>query len=95
MDKKKVKELKKVLDKHRLSLDEVQEYVYNLISINVLTNEEVAAVFMSVFMQVLDKPHNKALLRQLKVEEVNLDIASDLMKVWTESYATKVANKST
>lgn len=94
MDEKRMNKLKKTLEQNRVSLDELQEYIYNAISINVLTNEEVAALFMSTFMQVLDKPHNQALLKQLKVDEVDLGIASELMKVWTESYATKVANKT-
>lgn len=92
MKQSQLKELKQVVTDHKLSLDEIQSHMYEMITLNVLTNEEVAALLASLFMQLLDKPHNKKQLQSIGVDSIDLDKALELMRVWTISYASKVAN---
>ncbi len=92
MKQSQLKELKQVVTDNKLSLDEIQNHMYEMITLNVLTNEEVAALLSSLFMQLLDKPHNKKQLQSIGVDSIDLDKALELMRVWTISYASKVAN---
>lgn len=85
-----IEKLKQTIIDNRLSLDQAQDYIYQIISLNAFTNEQVAALFMSVFMQMLDKPHNAHLLKQLGVDSIDIDSATTLINLWTKTYAKKL-----
>lgn len=58
----------KVLLESKQSLDEIHQHMFDIITINRLTNSEVASLFTSLMKQILTTETNSKLLSKLGIE---------------------------
>ncbi len=94
---------KELLDKpEEKPLDELQSAILETVSDCMLTNEEVAALLISVMRNLISQPHNFATLKKLgknnlKRRGINLDKLSaqacgSIQVMWAQEYARKLSH---
>lgn len=66
------KKISEFLQKNQKSIDEIQQHVWDIITINRLTNSEVAALLTSFMRTTLLQPHNQELLKKIGLSKENL-----------------------
>lgn len=69
-------------------LDKLQTNIINIITTEGLTLNESAAVFTSVFTNLVKQPHHKKLWEDINVDidNIDLDMTMTLLKVFTEQW---------
>lgn len=92
------KKMKEYLNVQEKDLDKMQQQIYDMITLSMLTNEETAALLLSTFMEVVKGKNNQRRFKELG-EDANVEIditkyeALDFMKlqyVWAVSYASNL-----
>lgn len=82
------KELRQFLKDNNSSLDDIQEHIWDIIVLNQLSNQEVAAVFTSLMRDVLSQEHNAKLLGDIgiSIEQLNPHLTTDIQQILTEEW---------
>lgn len=83
-----IKKVAEELKRNQKSLDDIQQHIWDVIILNQLTNEQVAALFTSLMRETLMQPHNQKLLKQLNVGAETLDpkLVTLIQKILTENW---------
>ncbi|HFU4464338.1 TPA: hypothetical protein ACGO9X_001643 [Streptococcus suis] len=82
------KKLHDYLKQNKQSLDEINQHIYDIITINRLTNSEVAALFTGLMRQVLLSEHNTKLLSNLGIQigQHNPELTTKIQQILTEEW---------
>lgn len=82
------KKISDYLNKNKLSLDEINQHIYDIIVINRLTNAEVGALFTGLMRQVLSSEHNVKLLDNLGIQvgQLNPELTTKIQQILTEEW---------
>lgn len=88
MNKKMDKDIFKFLEQHKQSLDEIQQHIYDIIIINRMKNNEVAAMFTSLMRQIMTTEHNANLLDDLGLDvgKLNPEVLTKIQQILTEEW---------
>ena len=88
MNKKMDKDIFKFLEQHKQSLDEIQQHIYDIIIINRMKNNEVAAMFTSLMRQIMTTEHNANLLDGLGLDvgKLNPEVLAKIQQILTEEW---------
>lgn len=89
---RKIDEFVKSQDK---DLDEMQQHIYDMVTMYGLTNSEVAALLTSIMIQVLSGDNNKKYLDKLNLTPDTLGLKATLLiqEILTDEYAKEFSNK--
>lgn len=76
-------------------LDEMQQHIYDMVTLYGLTNAEVAALLTSIMIQVLKGDNNKKYLEQMNLTPDTLGLKSTLLiqEILTDQYAKEISKK--
>ncbi|WP_421362645.1 hypothetical protein [Streptococcus suis] len=82
------KQINDYSNQNRQSLDEINQHIYDIITINRLTNSEVAALFTGLMRQVLSSEHNAKLLDSfgIQVGQLNPELTTKIQQILTEEW---------
>lgn len=82
------KKISDYLNQNKLSLDDINQHIYDVITINRLTNSEVAALFTGLMRQVLSSEHNVKLLDNLGIQvgQLNPELTTKIQQILTEEW---------
>ncbi|WP_449454421.1 hypothetical protein [Streptococcus suis] len=82
------KKISDYLNQNKQSLDEINQHLYDVITINRLTNSEVAALFTGLMRQVLSSEHNVKLLDNLGIQvgQLNPELTTKIQQILTEEW---------
>ena len=82
------KKISDYLNQNKQSLDEINQHFYDAITINRLTNSEVAALFTGLMRQVLSSEHNVKLLDNLGIQvgRLNPELTTKIQQILTEEW---------
>ncbi|HEL1961481.1 hypothetical protein [Streptococcus suis] len=82
------KQINDYLNQNRQSLDEINQHIYDIITINRLTNSEVAALFTGLMRQILSQEHNVKLLDSLGIQvgQLNPELTTKIQQILTEEW---------
>ena len=82
------KDIFKFLEQHKQSLDEIQQHIYDIIIINRMKNNEVAAMFTSLMRQIMTTEHNANLLDGLGLDvgKLNPEVLAKIQQILTEEW---------
>ncbi|HEM3488670.1 hypothetical protein J5581_02850 [Streptococcus suis] len=82
------KKISDYLNQNKQSLDEINQHIYDIITINRLTNSEVAALFTGLMRQVLSSEHNVKLLNILGIQvgQLNPELTTKIQQILTEEW---------
>ena len=82
------KKISDYLNQNKQSLDEINQHIYDVITINRLTNSEVAALFTGLMRQVLSSEHNVKLLDNLGIQvgQLNPELTTKIQQILTEEW---------
>lgn len=82
------KKISDYLNQNKQSLDEINQHIYDIITINRLTNSEVAALFTGLMRQVLSSDHNTKLLDNLGIQvgQLNPELTTKIQQILTEEW---------
>ncbi|HEL9642781.1 hypothetical protein [Streptococcus suis] len=76
------------LNQNKLSLDEINQHIYDVLVINRLTNSEVAALFTGLMRQILSEEHNSKRLSNVGIEvgQLNPEMTTKIQQILTEEW---------
>ncbi|HEP1785010.1 TPA: hypothetical protein VB872_000739 [Streptococcus suis] len=82
------KKISDYLNQNKQSLDEINQHIYDIITINRLTNSEVAALFTGLMRQVLSSEHSAKLLDNLGIQvgQLNPELTTKIQQILTEEW---------
>ena len=82
------KKISDYLNQNKQSLDDINQHIYDIITINRLTNSEVAALFTGLMRQVLSSEHNVKLLDNLGIQvgQLNPELTTKIQQILTEEW---------
>ncbi|WP_312248526.1 hypothetical protein [Streptococcus parasuis] len=82
------KKISDYLNQNKQSLDDINQHIYDVITINRLTNSEVAALFTGLMRQVLSSEHNVKLLDNLGIQvgQLNPELTTKIQQILTEEW---------
>ena len=82
------KKISDYLNQNKQSLDDINQHIYDVITINRLTNSEVAALFTGLMRQVLSSEHNVKLLDNLGIQvgQLNPELTTKIQQILTEDW---------
>ncbi|HEM6261026.1 TPA: hypothetical protein U2D50_000277 [Streptococcus suis] len=82
------KKISDYLNQNKQSLDEINQHIYDAITINRLTNSEVAALFTGLMRQILSQEHNVKLLDSLGIQvgQLNPELTTKIQQILTEEW---------
>ena len=82
------KKISDYLNQNKQSLDNINQHIYDVITINRLTNSEVAALFTGLMRQVLSSEHNVKLLDNLGIQvgQLNPELTTKIQQILTEEW---------
>lgn len=90
------KHIKEYLDKNKMSLDEIQQAFLDSFTMNQVSNEEAAALFVSLMRNMMVMPHNAQQLKDLGIDptRLSIDTATELINVWAKQYVKDMSKDS-
>lgn len=90
------KHIKEYLDDNKMSLDEIQQAFLDSFTMNQVSNEEAAALFVSLMRNMMVMPHNAQQLKDLGIDptRVSIDTATELINVWAKQYVKDMPKDS-
>lgn len=90
------KHIKEYLDDNKMSLDEIQQAFLDSFTMNQVSNEEAAALFVSLMRNMMVMPHNAQQLKDLGIDptRLSIDTATELINVWAKQYAKDMPKDS-
>ena len=82
------KKISDYLNQNKQSLDDINQHIYDVITINRLTNSEVAALFTGLMRQVLSSEHNVKLLDNLGIQvgQLNPELTTKIQQILTDEW---------
>ena len=82
------KKISDYLNQNKQSLDDINQHIYDVITINRLTNSEVAALFTGLMRQALSSEHNVKLLDNLGIQvgQLNPELTTKIQQILTEEW---------
>ena len=82
------KKISDYLNQNKQSLDDINQHIYDVITINRLTNSEVAALFTGLMRQVLSSEHNVKLFDNLGIQvgQLNPELTTKIQQILTEEW---------
>lgn len=88
MNRLQKKHIKEYLDENRMSMDEIQQAFLDSFTMNQVSNEEAAALFVSLMRNMLLMPHNAAQLEELDIDpkKLSVDAITELIGVLAKEY---------
>lgn len=83
------KHIKEYLDKNKMSLDEIQQAFLDSFTMNQVSNEEAAALMVSIMRNMMQMPHNAEQLGELGIDphKLSIDAVTQMMAIWCKEYA--------
>ena len=90
------KHIKEYLDDNKMSLDEIQQAFLDSFTMNQISNEEAAALFVSLMRNMMVMPHNAQQLKDLGIDptKLSIDTATELINVWAKQYVKDMPKDS-
>ncbi|WP_125707514.1 hypothetical protein [Companilactobacillus zhongbaensis] len=90
------KHIKEYLDDNKMSLDEIQQVFLDSFTMNQVSNEEAAALFVSLIRNMMVMPHNAQQLKDLGIDptRLSIDTATELINVWAKQYVKDMSKDS-
>lgn len=90
------KHIKEYLDENKMSLDEIQQAFLDSFTMNQVSNEEAAALFVSLIRNMMVMPHNAQQLKDLGIDptRLSIDTATELINVWAKQYVKDMPKDS-
>ncbi|ATO46102.1 hypothetical protein C5L30_000246 [Companilactobacillus farciminis] len=90
------KHIKEYLDDNKMSLDEIQQAFLDSFTMNQVSNEEAAALFVSLIRNMMVMPHNAQQLKDLGIDptKLSIDTATELINVWAKQYVKDMPKDS-
>lgn len=90
------KHIKEYLDDNKMSLDEIQQAFLDSFTMNQVSNEEAAALFVSLIRNMMVMPHNAQQLKDLGIDptRLSIDTATELINVWAKQYVKDMPKDS-
>jgi len=88
MNRYQAKHIKQYLNDNRMSLDDIQQAFLDSFTMNQISNEEAAALFVSLMRNMMLMPHNASQLQALGIEPktMSVDSITELISVWAKQY---------
>ncbi|HEM3524755.1 TPA: hypothetical protein U1578_001393 [Streptococcus suis] len=82
------KKISDYLNQNKQSLDEINQHIYDVITINRLTTLEVAALFTGLMRQILSQEHNAKVLAIVgfEVGQLNPELTTKIQQILTEEW---------
>ncbi len=82
------KKISDYLNQNKQSLDDINQHIYDVITINRLKNSDVAALFTGLMRQVLSSEHNVKLLDNLGIQvgQLNPELTTKIQQILTEEW---------
>ncbi len=79
-----------------MSLDEIQQAFLDSFTMNQVSNEEAAALFVSLIRNMMVMPHNAQQLKDLGIDptKLSIDTATELINVWAKQYVKDMPKDS-
>ncbi|WP_025024377.1 hypothetical protein [Companilactobacillus nodensis] len=83
------KHIKEYLDKNKMSLDEIQQAFLDSFTMNQVSNEEAAALMVSIMRNMMQMSHNADQLNELGIDphKLSIDDVTQMMSIWCKEYA--------
>lgn len=90
------KHIKEYLDDNKMSLDEIQQAFLDSFTMNQVSNEEAAALFVSLMRNMMVMPHNAEQLKDLGIDptKLSIDTATELINMWAKQYVKDMPKDS-
>lgn len=86
------KHIDEYLNNNKLSLDEIQQAFIDSFTLNKVTNEQAAALFVSIMRNTLQMSHNAAQLNEIGIDstKLSIDVVTELINVWAKEFAKQL-----
>lgn len=86
------KHIDEYLNNNKLSLDEIQQAFIDSFTLNKVTNEQAAALFVSIMRNMLQMSHNAAQLNEIGIDstKLSIDVVTELINVWAKEFAKQL-----
>jgi len=83
------KHIKEYLDKNKMSLDEIQQAFLDSFTMNQVSNEQAAALMVSIMRNMMQMPHNAEQLNELGIDphKLSIDTVAQMIAIWCKEYA--------
>lgn len=83
------KHIKEYLDKNKMSLDEIQQAFLDSFTMNQVSNEQAAALMVSIMRNMMQMPHNAEQLNELGIDphKLSVDAVTQMIAIWCKEYA--------
>ncbi|HEM5175171.1 TPA: hypothetical protein U1319_000509 [Streptococcus suis] len=88
MNKVAEKKISDYLNQNKQSLDEINQHIYDVITINRLNTSEVAALFTGLMRQILSQGSNAKTLDILGIQvgQLNPELTTKIQQILTEEW---------
>lgn len=89
------RKIKEFISGQEKDLDEMQQHIYDMVTLHALTNAEVAALLTSVMIQVLKGENNREYLDKLDIKPDALGLKATLLiqEILAKEYAQSFSKK--